>query len=255
MTAPGLDIAEARLVAAQFGVAIEQIRRDHLISHILAALSNHCREQLIFFGGTALARSHLPDGRLSEDIDLISVGTRPDTAAAIERTLASALRRSHGRITWAPTLAGVRDTHPAVLIAADGQLAVRIQLLNALGYPPWPTEIRAMEQRYRDAEPATLRVPTIEAFAAWKTVAWLDRQAPRDLYDLWALARRDSISRRAADLFVAYGPTGKPPQTYMFVTAPAEDQWAEQLSNQTTLTVSAADALRVVADAWARATT
>ncbi len=255
MTAPGLDVDEAHLVAAQFGVAIEQIRRDHLISHILAALSNHCRDQLIFFGGTALARSHVPDGRLSEDIDLISVDTRPATAAAIERTLASALRRSHGRITWAPTLAGVRDTDPAVLVAADGQLAVRIQLLNALGYPAWPTEIRAMEQRYRDVEPATLRVPTIEAFVAWKTVAWLDRQAPRDLYDLWALARRDSINRRAADLFVAHGPSGKPPQTYMFATAPTEAQWTEQLSNQTTLTVSATDALRVVADAWARATT
>ena len=143
MTAPGVNIDEAHLVAAKFGVAIEQIRRDHLISHILAALSNHCRDQLIFFGGTALARSHVPDGRLSEDIDLISVGSRPATAAAIERTLSSALRRSHGRITWAPALAGVRDTDPAVLVAADGQLAVRIQLLNALGYPAWPTEIRA----------------------------------------------------------------------------------------------------------------
>lgn len=255
MTAPGLDLDQARLVAAGFGVAIEQIRRDHLISHILAALSNHHREQLIFFGGTALARSHLPDGRLSEDIDLISVGARAVTAAAIERTLASALRRSHGRISWAPALTGIRDTDPAVLIAADGQLAVRIQLLNALGYPPWPTETRALEQRYRDAGPATLRVPTVEAFAAWKTVAWLDRQTPRDLYDLWALARRDSITRRAADLFVAYGPTGKPPQTHMFATAPTQAQWTEQLSNQTTLTVSAADALRVVADSWARATT
>jgi predicted nucleotidyltransferase component of viral defense system len=255
MTFPGLNIDEARLVAAQFGVAIEQIRRDHLISHILAALSKHHRDQLIFFGGTALARSHLPDGRLSEDIDLLSVGPRPATASAIERTLASALRRSHGRITWAPTLIGIRDTDPAVLIAIDGQLAVRIQLLNALGYPRWPTEIRALEQRYRDAAAASLRVPTIEAFAAWKTVAWLDRQAPRDLYDLWALARRDSMTRRAADLFVAYGPTGKPPQTRMFSTAPPEAQWTEQLSNQTTLRVSAAEAVRVVADAWARATT
>ena len=97
----GLDDDEARAAAARFGVAIEQVRRDHLISHILAAISNACAEQVIFFGGTALARAHLPQGRLSEDIDLIAVGSRAETANAIERALSHALRRSHGRITWA----------------------------------------------------------------------------------------------------------------------------------------------------------
>jgi predicted nucleotidyltransferase component of viral defense system len=254
MTTPGFDLPEARGVAAEFGVALEQIRRDHLISHILAALSRRHRDQLIFFGGTALARSYLPHGRLSEDIDLIAVGPRSTTAAAIERTLASALRRSHGRIAWAPALTAVHDTDPAVLVADDGRLAVRVQLLDALGYPPWPTEIHALQQRYRDAPPATLRVPTIESFAAWKTVALIDRGAPRDLYDLWALAGQGAITTHAAELFSAYGPTGKPPQPWMFTTAPDEKRWTEQLSNQTTLTVSAADALRVVADTWAGAT-
>jgi predicted nucleotidyltransferase component of viral defense system len=74
VTAPGRDIEEAAAVAAAFGVAPEQVRRDHLISHILGALSQDHREELIFFGGTALARSYLPASRLSEDIDLIAVG-------------------------------------------------------------------------------------------------------------------------------------------------------------------------------------
>lgn len=39
MTDFGLDVDEARTVADRFGVAIEQVRRDHLISHILAAVS------------------------------------------------------------------------------------------------------------------------------------------------------------------------------------------------------------------------
>jgi hypothetical protein len=34
-----LDHDEAADVAEQFGVAFEQVRRDHLISHLLAALS------------------------------------------------------------------------------------------------------------------------------------------------------------------------------------------------------------------------
>jgi predicted nucleotidyltransferase component of viral defense system len=65
-----LDANEARAVADQFGVAVEQVRRDHLIFHILAGVSQTHRDEVTFFGGTALARTLLPHGRLSEDIAL-----------------------------------------------------------------------------------------------------------------------------------------------------------------------------------------
>lgn len=253
MTVPEIDLDDARTVAHRFGVATEQVRRDHLISHVLAALSRVHRADLIFFGGTALARTHLTDGRLSEDVDLIALGSRAGTAAAVERTLVSALRRSHGRIVWAPPLSAVRDTGSAVLLADDGRLAVRVQMLDRLRYEPWPTQLQAIEQRYRDAPPALLRVPTVAAFAAWKTAAWHDRKAPRDLYDLWALAQRGRITAEAAELFVAHGPIGRPPPPWMFGSPPSEARWRDQLGNQTRLTVTAAEALRVVARAWAHA--
>jgi predicted nucleotidyltransferase component of viral defense system len=253
VTGFGLGDSEARAVADRFGVAIEQVRRDHLISHVLSALSAFHGEQVIFFGGTALARTYLPTGRLSEDIDLIATDARPETAAAIEQTLNRVLRRSHGRISWAPALTTVRDTDAAVLLADDGRLTVRVQLLDHLGYPSWPTELHPIEQRYADAAPATLRVPTAPALAAWKTVAWHDRGAPRDLWDLWALAERGEITKRAAELFIAHGPTGNTPRPWMFTSAPTEERWQAQLAGQTRLTVSAAEALRMVADAWARA--
>lgn len=253
MTDFGFDVDEARMVADRFGVAIEQVRRDHLVSHILAAVSRAHRDDVMFFGGTALARTLVPDGRLSEDVDLIALGSRVDTAAELERTLASALRRSHGRITWAPALTAVRDTDSAVLQAEDGRLTVRVQLLDRRGYEPWPTVIQDLDQRYRDAAPAALRVPTAAAFAAWKTVAWLDRAAPRDLWDLWALAQHGHITRAAGDLFIAHGPTNGAPQPWMFTSAPSEDRWRQRLAGQTRLTVTAAKALRVVAVAWADA--
>jgi hypothetical protein len=149
VTGFGPDDSEARAVADTFGVAIEQVRRDHLISHILAALSASHGKELIFFGGTALARTYLPTGRLSEDIDLIARGARRDTAVAIEQTLDRTLRRAHGRITWTPGLTTVRDTEAAVLVADDGRLTVRVQLLDHVGYPPWPTEFHPIEQAYR----------------------------------------------------------------------------------------------------------
>ncbi|MEO8519632.1 MAG: nucleotidyl transferase AbiEii/AbiGii toxin family protein, partial [Dermatophilaceae bacterium] len=82
MTYPtGLDSEEASFVAAQFGVALEQVRRDYLISLVLVAVQAHT-DDVIFFGGTALARTFLTGGRLSEDIDLMAVTDRSATARA-----------------------------------------------------------------------------------------------------------------------------------------------------------------------------
>jgi predicted nucleotidyltransferase component of viral defense system len=248
-----LDVAEEIAIAEQFGVARDQVRRDHLISHLLAALSDHCADQVIFFGGTALCRSFVPDGRLSEDIDLIAVGGRADVAVAVERLLVSANRREYPGLRWLPPLSTVRDTDPAVLSTEDG-VNVRIQLLNQVGYPPWPVAPHALVQRYSDAPAATLTVPTRAAFAAWKTAAWTDRAASRDLYDLWSLAGIGAIDREAAALFTRYGPTNKPPTGRVFSAAPDEAAWVRDLGAQTRLTVTAAEALTTVRDAWTSAT-
>ena len=51
--------AELAEWAERFGVAAEQIQRDHLISHVLAALSLEADVGTMFYGGTALCRSYL----------------------------------------------------------------------------------------------------------------------------------------------------------------------------------------------------
>lgn len=67
-----IDQIEVDSVASQFGVPESQVRRDHLISHALAALAgSSATSQVTFFGGTALCRTWLPGLRLSEDIDLL----------------------------------------------------------------------------------------------------------------------------------------------------------------------------------------
>lgn len=245
-----LDPDEAQAVAEQFGVAPDQVARDHLISHLLAALSVHAFEDLIFFGGTALARSLLPDGRLSEDIDLLSRGRRGATAEHLDSALVRALRREFPGLRWDPALSQVRDVEPAVLRSPDG-LAVRIQLLGEVGYAPWPVENRNLVQRYLDAPPARLAVPTPAAFAAWKTAAWHDRAAARDLYDLWALAQAGHITREGADLFARFGPTNRRPSNELFGNPPDEARWRRELGGQLRLHVSAAEALAVVRDRWA----
>jgi hypothetical protein len=200
MTYPsGLRRDEAATVAQQFGVALGQVHRDHLISSILAALQAHAGD-LIFFGGTALARTYLPAGRLSEDIDLIAVTDRRSVPHAISRTIERALRVTHGRVNWT----------------------------------------------------TRLLTPVRDSFAAWKTAAWFERHAPRHLYDLWALAVAGALTTSAAQLFATHTGLGLP-QDHMFSRAPAAQDWQEQLSGQTRLTVSPEEALQVVRSAWSAA--
>ncbi|MFC3966071.1 nucleotidyl transferase AbiEii/AbiGii toxin family protein [Nocardia jiangsuensis] len=167
-------------VAARFGVAQEQVERDHLISHLLAAASDRFGDRLHFIGGTALARTHLVAGRLSEDIDLVALGSRAELAADLDRMLPRAVTRSHGRLTTAPGLAGIRDTE-AAFVRTDEGLSIKVQLLSSRDRTVWPTELRPLEQRYSDAPLARLLVPTLPAFAAAKTATWHDRRAPRDV--------------------------------------------------------------------------
>lgn len=247
-----LDLDEAAAVAEQFGVSEEQVRRDHVLSHLLAVLSRRHPRDVVFFGGTALARTHLPYGRLSEDLDLLATPRRAVVVGAVENSLAVGARRELGQLRWEPALSAVRGVSSAVLRTAQG-LSLRIQLLDPEGFPSWPTERQAIFQRYSDVPATELIVPTLAAFAASKTAAWHDRHAPRDLFDLWGLARAGAISADAAQLFAHLGPTGRPPSQWMFDRSPSRGEWTVQLGAQTRLSVGPEEALAVVRSAWGAA--
>ena len=215
-----------------------------------AIASDISTDDLVFFGGTALSRTHLGDSRLSEDIDLIARIPRKEIAEKIERAVRRGLARSHGRPTWQPALTATTGSQPTVLTVPDGT-SVQVQLLGGEGYL-WPTEVVEIEQRYSDAPPARLRVLTADAFAAAKLGAWIDRGAPRDLYDLWAMSERGLIGPSALRVFVAHGPFGKPPDAWVFDCALDEGAWMRALGHQTQLRVSAQEAMTIVRNIWLR---
>ncbi|WP_024800529.1 nucleotidyl transferase AbiEii/AbiGii toxin family protein [Nocardia sp. BMG51109] len=246
-----MNIDERDSVATRFGVSPEQVERDHLISHLLAAISKRFGDRLHFIGGTALARTHLVNGRLSEDIDLVALDNRTALAAELDTALPRSVARSHGRLEWAPSLSNVPDTGGATLRTASG-MSVKIQLLSARGRTVWPAELRGLEQRYSDAPPAELFVPTLPAFVAGKTATWHDRHAPRDLWDLWALNDIGAIDAAAGAWYRRYGPTNRLPAPQLFDHAPPEDDWNAQLAGQTRLAITAETALATVREAWAR---
>lgn len=241
-----LDEDEAVFFANKFGVAESQVRRDYMISHTLGALAASVADDVIFFGGTALTRTYLPDLRLSEDIDLIAKGDRSATAAAIQRAIVKNLRRTVGIPEFTPALADTRHPEPAVM--AIDETRIQIQLLSQTGYPAWPSEMR-IEQRYSDAPPAQLRVLTPPAFAAAKLSAWNDRRAARDLYDMWAMATDGMIDADAVRLFSRHGPFTSP-DAVSFDDVPSEEQWASALAHQCRLKVGASEAAATVQNAW-----
>jgi predicted nucleotidyltransferase component of viral defense system len=243
-----LDTTELAEIADRFGVTDDQVVRDHFISHVLRALADMSPDGLVFFGGTALARTHLPDGRLSEDIDLYTP-YRTDTAVTLENRLPQLLNREFPRTHWLVPLTSVRATEPALIRAGDGP-TLRIQLLSAEDMFAWPAEPRPLDLRYSDTSDAILTVPTLPAFTAMKTSAWVDRHAERDLYDLAALAEIEAITQPAASL-VAQA-TGVRVAPHMFDRLPTSMRWTEQLAHQLKELPDPHHCLRRVRDSYAR---
>lgn len=243
----GPDPVEVAVVAEQFGVAAAQVERDHLISHVLAALArSDVADRLTFFGGTALSRTLLPLLRLSEDIDLIVAGSRSEAALALTAAIWRSLARTHGRVTWTPELGRTTGAVGSVLAVEGSALRIQVQLLSDEGYPRWPTRRRQIHQRFADAPAATLRTLTPPAFVASKLAAWHDRRAPRDLFDLWGLAEAGHIDARALALYARLGPTNRPPEPSMFDSVPSQQDWALALAHQCRLSVNPESAGRVV---------
>lgn len=241
---PGvLDPDDRRRIARQFGVATPQVLRDHVISHALAAIATLESPQITFFGGTALSRTLLPDVRLSEDIDLLVEGPRAAIAAEIEHAVSVGLQRSFGTVTFIPRLADIRGAQPSVMTV--GTTSIQLQILATKGFPAYPTEIRPIIQRYADAPPAILRVFTPAAFVSSKLAVWVTRRAPRDLYDLWALAARGHFTAEAMDLFETHGPHTIASRV-TFSGLPSDDTWTSALAHQCIPAVGPVEAASIV---------
>lgn len=246
-----LEHDELVAVADLFGVAEDQVLRDHLISHVLAALADIAPD-VLFVGGTALARTHLADaaagGRLSEDVDLW-VPDRAAVATVLDERLPRQLRREFPGTVWSPPLRSTKSAiEPGVLVTTE-DLRVRVQLLDHEDWARWPAEAVRIETRYSDIAPdVTLRVPTLPAFAAMKTLAWADRHAARDLYDLARLAELGALTREAAEL--VRDATGVSVQKYDFASLPAGLEWQSQLAHQTRDLPEPERCLELVRDAY-----
>jgi len=195
--------------ASETGFVPRLIEKDYFCTVLLEYLTT-ARAELIFKGGTCLAKVHAGFYRLSEDLDFV-IPTPVDASRSQRRRLAEASKRLVGAIVGrvpamriVVPLAGANDsTQYSAVIGYDSLLAVREETIKI--------EIGLREPLLRSAPPAEARtllldpisgaplVPAVlvpclsrEEAMAEKLRAALSRREPaiRDFYDVDHAVRR-----------------------------------------------------------------
>lgn len=243
---------ERDAVVAQFGVSPEQVERDHLISHLLAAIADRFADRVHFIGAprSRVLTSRAVVSARTSILLLWVIGTSWPSNSTLHSNVLS-----RGHTVVCP---GSRRSPPSEI--PRRRISVPAAVCRSRSSCCPPATGRCGRQNLGGWSSATATrhrrhwLCHVAAFAAGKTATWHDRRAPRDLWDLWALAAIGAIDVAAADLFRRHGPTNNPPGPYLFRTPPSESAWSSQLAAQTRLNISAASALATVRNAWARVT-
>jgi hypothetical protein len=173
---------EIRNRARRLGVDIELIRKDYVLNHVLAALAESA-DDIVFRGGTALARAYWPDFRISEDLDFLVEGRLAQATEFLERAARVAAERTGVDLAVEVTRPD-SDMVRALVGWGEVQLAVD---LNRAEQPALSLERRGLDLPYSDLspEPRGIRVVALEEILANKWYMLDERKEPRDLFDLW----------------------------------------------------------------------
>ena len=160
-------------------------------------------------GGTAINLFHRDLPRLSVDIDLayLPVRSREESLADID----AALRRIGDRLQR--TIPGARiqygmlrpeNTVTKIMVRADG-VQIKIEVTPVMRGTVFEPELRtvspAVEEQFGFSE--NLIVSFADLYGG-KIVAALDRQHPRDLFDVRDLLAHDGISEELRTAFIVY---------------------------------------------------
>ena len=240
-----LDFNEAAEVQKLFASTQTQVRRDHAISHVLTALQD-IHSEMIFFGGTALARTYLTQGRLSEDIDLYS-SNRQSLCRDIDE-LPEMIEQEFPRATWDRLPSLTSDSQSALLVC-DSSIQIKVQVVDSRkgGLSKVPTALTEIHLRYSDVPSSKLLAPTFDGFVAMKALAWFDRHLARDLFDLEGLSHKGEVTedvREVIDELIGFRLTRE------MMRGRVVGLWHEELAHQTKLDKSEEECLERLLAWW-----
>ena len=176
-----------------------------LLVHVLPFVA----EEKVFAlkGGTAINLFIRDMPRLSIDIDLtyLPVAPRPESLAAIDaamQRIAAAIREALPGSTIA--MARMENTVSKLTVRAEGaQIKIEVTpVMRGTVYEPETLAVTAaVEDQFGFAE---IQVVSFADLYAGKLVAALDRQHPRDLFDVRDLLANEGIGDELRNAFIVY---------------------------------------------------
>ena len=178
---------------------------------LLIKILPHVAEEECFAlkGGTAINLFIRDMPRLSVDIDLtyLPVSSREESLAAIDAAMKRIAQRIRSALRGAQIVPSVTNPEKAVtkLLIRQGDAQVKIEVTPVLRGCVYDPELRSVspsvEATFGFAE---IRVVSFADLYAGKIVAALDRQHPRDLFDVRDLLAREGIDDDLRRAFIVY---------------------------------------------------
>jgi predicted nucleotidyltransferase component of viral defense system len=159
-------------------------------------------------GGTAINLFVRDMPRLSVDLDLVLPDYTLPRDAALKR-IHGAIRQSVARLkkqgfhTHAPASANAGETK---LLVRQGAIEVKVEVNFVMRGTVHPVRTASLTQNARNTLQADLDIPVVslEDVYGGKLVAALDRQHPRDLFDVMQLFAHEGITSGIRRAFVVY---------------------------------------------------
>lgn len=159
-------------------------------------------------GGTAINLFLREMPRLSVDLDLVFTDHRLPRAEALA-AINEALRGARGRLAnrgFKVQTVSAADMGETKLLVQRDDLSVKIEVNTVIRGTVHPTQTMALTAAASDALMADLELPLLspEDIYGGKLVAAMDRQHPRDLFDVMELFAHGGITPGIRRCFVVY---------------------------------------------------
>lgn len=182
-------------------------RQVALLMRILPLVAEE--EEFALKGGTAINLFVRNMPRLSVDIDLtyLPVAPRAESLAAIDAAMKRIARRARSSVAGAHVNETLLMPERAItkLVARAGGVQTKIEVTPVLRGCVYEPAVRPVSPAVEDAFGfAEVRVVSFADLYGGKIVAALDRQHPRDLFDVRDLLAREGIDDALRRAFIVY---------------------------------------------------
>jgi predicted nucleotidyltransferase component of viral defense system len=158
-------------------------------------------------GGTAINLFIRDMPRLSVDIDLtyVPVAPRTDSLAAIDAAMKRIAARARKAIPGAQVVTSGSEGAVTRLIVRQGGVQTKVEVTPVLRGCVYEPEMRSVSEAVESAFGfAEMPVVSFADLYAGKIVAALDRQHPRDLFDIRDLLANEGIDNALRKAFIVY---------------------------------------------------